>query len=313
MNYNYPSKRHWRRTLWNIISKRVTVKKRNALILYLAGLTDEDRAIAKEKGFSRNNLIAIEHDPDVVKTLRAGGTLTLCGDALQHLHAWNPRRKVDVVLLDFCCGLTDSIFKGLFELSFHPSFQDSVVVINMLRGRDGSGNAWRLQSQTFINGMCLLSSVLADNSEAVKLGVISKDEFIERIKSSCGGYNTKHRGELLGAMLFNHLGIWLAKNMAANIGMNWIDLIEVQKGANFDDFAARLLNLAVVVFEFDTLSYRSISKQTFDTLIYINKFMNEMKIDITIHAEELEVLYRNSSIRRQQAAILAHRTMRSVG
>lgn len=60
-NYNFDEKNKWRIWNWNRIRERLTCKPRDALVLYLAGPQDLDRAVAMRKGFDPLNMIAVEN------------------------------------------------------------------------------------------------------------------------------------------------------------------------------------------------------------------------------------------------------------
>jgi len=142
MNYDSGPKRHWRRWVWNRITERV-VSPRDALVLYLAGLHDFDRAIAKTRGFHDNNLIAIERDKSTREHLRQNGVLTIDANLFDAVLPAATNRHIDVVFADLCSGLTAHVVRSLVLWMFVPTMFDCVFVFNMLRGRDAESNRLR--------------------------------------------------------------------------------------------------------------------------------------------------------------------------
>ena len=69
INYKNGRKNNWRRTVFNQVSARVSA--RDAIVVYLPGPQDLDRQVLCEKGFSPNNLIAVDKDRNVVASLRS--------------------------------------------------------------------------------------------------------------------------------------------------------------------------------------------------------------------------------------------------
>jgi len=308
MNYDFPQKRHWRRSLWNCIADRVQVPKREALTFYLAGELDEDRAVATSKGFAGNNLVAIEHDKQTAKALRSKGTLTLVGDAFEHLYAWSPSRRIDVCLLDLCGGLTADTAAKIEGVLALPHLRNAVVAINLLRGRDPTGNRLRgalTEAQK--------SYAQQDfDSKAVRLGLVSQAEFNAKVVKTLGGVPSKHRGALLQSLIIKAWAFQSAIAFGALDGR-----------ARPTDEAESLIKPAMLLLaeetlraRFQTLSYRSTACQTFDSLV----FVNAMPATLASHSDPgFEIRYEDdvdriaqclARHRPQQAAVLAHRTRR---
>jgi hypothetical protein len=136
-NYKFGPKNNWRRTIWNEISSRVGKDKRDGIVLYLAGLEDLDRAVAVEKGFHPNNLIAIDRDQRVVDAMRAQGKLAIKGDLSSVIAHWPHDLPIAAIVADFCCGLEKSIFVDFVgSLTWAPLHPGCVVAVNLQRGRD---------------------------------------------------------------------------------------------------------------------------------------------------------------------------------
>lgn len=135
-NFKFGTKNNWRRWAWNQIAKRVE-NKRQALVLYLAGEQDLDRKIAMEKGFKSDNLIIVENNPGVVKSLRGQGKNVIRADIENVLANWPLQGPaVDVVIADFCSGLGLNLniaFGGIFMV---PSLWKTTYIVNLMRGRD---------------------------------------------------------------------------------------------------------------------------------------------------------------------------------
>lgn len=112
-------------------------------MVYLAGQNDFDSEIAKEKGFNINNLIAVDYNRKTTQRLRSSKRLTVCGDIMDVVEAWPITKKINVLILDFCCGLFTSIVEFLLKIPHFPQLSDSVIVINLLRGRDAQTNTIR--------------------------------------------------------------------------------------------------------------------------------------------------------------------------
>jgi len=142
-DYKFGRKNQWRRTLWNQIRARVQVSPAEAVVVYLAGPDNLDRTEAMRRGFKPNNLIAVDRDERIVRTLRHSGQLSIAADFCEVLLAWNPKREVHVVIGDFCSGLENNILCNLGAVASLPSFRNTVFAFNFLRGRDPSSNAFR--------------------------------------------------------------------------------------------------------------------------------------------------------------------------
>lgn len=137
-NYDFPSKRHWRRWVWNRIAER-TDNPRDALVLFLAGPEALDLDVARSKGFRPQNMIAVERDPATVARLREAKVLTIEGDLNEVVTAWPMHKPVGVLLADLCGGLQHKNVGLAGVLCAHQAFQDSVIAVNLLRGRDPLG------------------------------------------------------------------------------------------------------------------------------------------------------------------------------
>lgn len=130
-------KTNWRRRIWNEISERVK-DRTHARVLYLSAVADKDRACAVSKGFNPNNLIAVDIDKDVVSKIRHEGKIAVHGNLLDVISAWPASSPISVVVADMMSGFSQTVISLIVELWYSgATTEDTVVVINMLRGRDG--------------------------------------------------------------------------------------------------------------------------------------------------------------------------------
>lgn len=142
-DYNFGSKRHWRRWVWNRITE-LTPVPRDALCVYLPGKENYDLPLAEERGFKRINMIGVEKEKKVVRGLRTKGSLTVDADIFNVVNALTVRgRTVDVVFADLCSGLKRNVVEHLGFWLAVPGLQHSVFAFNMLRGRDPETNVER--------------------------------------------------------------------------------------------------------------------------------------------------------------------------
>lgn len=142
--YKFGQKNNWRRWQWNGICERLQkyspVSRRDAVVLYLSGAEDIDREVARSKGFSPTNLIAIDRSKKVVESVRNNGGLALNADLRETLLALTESKlKIDVLVADFCCGTNDRT-KDFIDLILDKSAQifrgPPIVSCNFMRGRD---------------------------------------------------------------------------------------------------------------------------------------------------------------------------------
>ena len=134
-NYKFGTKNQWRRTIWNRIDERLQVHPRDAVVLYLAGLSDIDRQIAMRHGFRDKNLIAIDFEKSVVEHLRGKGVLAVDAALSDVLTNWSGL-DVHVVYADLCCGILMESLSSAVAVSCNHRFKDAVVMFNLMRGRD---------------------------------------------------------------------------------------------------------------------------------------------------------------------------------
>lgn len=137
ISYLSGQKNHWRRWMWNRIVERLPkgVKPKDATVLYLAGRENLDHDEAMRRGFKAANLIAVERDRGVVSELRKSGVTTLHMPLDLAIMGWPKNRQIDVVIADFCCGITDSMRPFVAAL-LSAQCMGAVVATNFQRGRE---------------------------------------------------------------------------------------------------------------------------------------------------------------------------------
>ena len=277
MQYTFGSKKHWRRTMWNAIASRIDVPAREAVVLYLGGKEDLDREVAVSKGFKQENLIFVDRSREIVSLQRSRGTLAVSADFVETCFSLPPSMKVHAVFGDFCRGLSPAFLDSLYFLLWAPNLESSVFAWNFLRGRDPQWNEFR---QCF------------DGQQDI------------------GGHSAKHRGIQFQTYLWIQMstllipGLELRRDGVEYVGGKPMSAQELQKLVR-SWFSA--INLAG---DFATLSYRSVAKQTFDSVIYKN-ICERMDADLRAKwSKTFADTYGEPQVKRSLAASWAHRTMR---
>lgn len=154
--YKFGPKNNWRRWAWNRVVERLPSSVEDATVMYLAGEEDLDRKVAIERGFHSANLIAIDKEKKVVDKLRKKGCIVIhAGLREAMISLCSARRIANVLVADFCCGLTDTIedIINLFICDAGNLFPEdgAVLVFNFMRGRD-KGGITDVLSKTGFNG-----------------------------------------------------------------------------------------------------------------------------------------------------------------
>jgi hypothetical protein len=139
-NYKFGRKNNWRRWAWNQGKKRICCKPKDAVVIYLPSRQNLDEDVALSKGFDRRNLFAVERDKDIVKALRKTRANVIASDLSKTVMVFGEEPKVDLIMADFCCGLTKTAQRFakslLLSRAIHSGGKRTVVVANFLRGRD---------------------------------------------------------------------------------------------------------------------------------------------------------------------------------
>jgi len=159
--YKFGNKNNWRRWVWNRIVEKYKKPKKDAVIVYLAGMEDLDRKIAIERGFSPSNMIAVDNSKEVVETLRKKGAIAIHGDLFGVLKGFSGTAvRIDILIADVCCGVNDSVYRfaeymtddenaNIFDFDMFNGLDENkgrtirlkdlrlpVVMFNFMRGRD---------------------------------------------------------------------------------------------------------------------------------------------------------------------------------
>lgn len=286
--YDFGTKRHWRRWVWNRIRERAAVDDER-LCFYLPGANDFDRTIALDRGFRAHNLIGVERDARALASARKSGALVVDADFLDVVDAAvTGEHSIGVIFGDFCGGLHPLTFKALYRWMACISItSEAVFAFNLKRGRDPAGNAIRTAVQgctTFHHpadqkhrGLILLAGALfalahsaekgsgnlppgfADYCEGINSGVIDPQAFPDDMASA--------------AALVMQRAEWLHERCSVAIN-----------------------------------SYRSDCGDWFDTIVFTSPFRGA-RLRGTAH-QALKADGTGDDARRALAAVLAHRTMR---
>lgn len=235
MNYKFGSKNNWRRTIWNRISERVEGKNKDAIVLYMPDFPDYDKPVALSKGFCHHNMIAVNRDVNVVNAVRENIGLAVNAKASEIVKAWPASRKCNVIFFDFMNGHTKEHQQTMFDISTNPAFEDAVVAFNVMRGRDGETNFVRSMFQA-----------------------------VGKISPECVP-GEKHRGE--------HMFVVHAVALLSTLH-NILKDFKNQSRAPDQVFDSAMESFKAYYTEKQSvctaLSYKSISGQVFDSIIYKN-------------------------------------------
>lgn len=185
--YDSDQKLFWRGWVWNRLQERFSaLERRQATVLYLVGPHDFDREVALKKGFSNQNLIAVDTCKQYVENVRKQKNLAIQGRLQDILVAWPKDWKIDAVVADFTCGLDDQLlqFQGSLVIS-----KPGHVAVNLQRGRDQASNTLRQDFRNF------------KQKYKRKIASFGDDDLVQRISDSV---DSKHRGKQLYILMLNH-------------------------------------------------------------------------------------------------------------
>lgn len=139
-NYKFGRKNNWRRWQWNIITKTLKnlgKKPQDSICLYLRGPDDKDREVALQKGFKSNNMIAVDINKENIKAAKQNGNNAIFIGLGPLLSLWGKQPKIDIIVADFCCGMTETVKEFINDLLLCEGLTDHcILAINLLRGRD---------------------------------------------------------------------------------------------------------------------------------------------------------------------------------
>lgn len=194
-NFDFGRKRAWRKWEWNRIEElyyKDTPKKRkrDAVILYLVGPNDFDRKIAIQKGFSNNNIIAVDCCNDNIESVRRSKNLGIIGKLNDVIRAWGGREKIDIIVADFCCDFNKSIFAFIQDLVDLPCFNyNTVVSVNLSRGMPGS------KSEMVFNDIEFMKRKTGSHRGKMIIALYAKlvNNYKLRFAALCGNEDIKDR------------------------------------------------------------------------------------------------------------------------
>lgn len=145
-DYSYGQKKVWRKWCWNRLCEKVGPHRKDKTILYLSGPDDYDRKEGVQRGFKNSNIIAVDLSDENIDVVRKQGGFGLCDDLYHILLMWPYEWKIDVLIADFCQGISDHAFRLMHAL-IHCSaiHSETVIWVNLMRGRDPKSNYYREQ------------------------------------------------------------------------------------------------------------------------------------------------------------------------
>jgi hypothetical protein len=225
-NYKFGRKNNWRRWQWNRVEELLEKHPRDAIALYLSGPDDVDRLIAKQKGFSDQNLIAVDANETNIQKIRRNG---YCGIDLKLHEAigfWK-EPQVDVIIADYCSGLTFDVTWALMSaLIFSPGLSHPCILsINLMRGRDAFSNELRGPGITKHRGKLFLAYFLGfyESARSVIGNGLPASEYIN-IGYRIAEVGQEERARILDritiAALIASESFWSYKSSAGSIYMD---------------------------------------------------------------------------------------------
>lgn len=139
-SYDFQEKNHWRRWWVNRIADKCGGNRselRSKVALFLCGQEGGEGEQLVEKGFSRNNVFAIDIDSGNTKKARQQGFPAITGDFCTAVKAWPHDQRLDAICADFCCPFNPSSFDLAIAILHSPITRPGLcIAINLMRGRD---------------------------------------------------------------------------------------------------------------------------------------------------------------------------------
>lgn len=286
MEYKFGTKNNWRRWAWNNIKSRLTVPVKDAVCLYLGASDDYDREIALAKGFSPNNLILVDKSAAIVANARKAGKLAIHGDLISVVQSWPVGLPLHVVFGDFCGGVSNRIAVRISSgFSVFPQTRQCVFAFNFLAGRErgAMGLIERFGNVPADAGQEKFLSGLAVNQRAISVANLMLVATLHWITG---------RGELYSYGLKYRMDNSLIDEFECP---EWTDLL--------DHFS--------YVFSPAAKSYISTSNQRFDSVVFRHPLAHSPDVGAYLTKQDAFIRKNNGGeLRRQIAAVAAHRTMR---
>jgi hypothetical protein len=184
-------------------------------VLYLVGPEDHDRRKALSLGFANHNLIAVDLVQERVDEVRRAGGLAIRGSLQQVLMAWPQDWPIDVVDADFCHGIVKDVLVLPYILRTSPGMiSDTVVSLNMQRGRDPASNSLRKKMRRYggavHRGEAWLSAVvlMEVNSLRNRHPLSPVVGMMKRYRQECSPASSEYRSKTSGQWFDSVIHKW---------------------------------------------------------------------------------------------------------
>lgn len=145
ISYQTGTKNNWRSRVWNDIVDhciRHSIPKKEAIVLVLAGPEGNDLLTATKKGFDPHNIIGVDLVLNNVKQYRQRG-IAIQSDLHAAILGWQSP-SITAIVADYCSGLTCNINTIFKIIPLALCLDNTRIICNFLRGRDGYSNDYRL-------------------------------------------------------------------------------------------------------------------------------------------------------------------------
>ena len=197
-SYDNRTKDSWRGWQWNRIMERLAMRfeirpspaelKKAAAkwtVLYLCGPDDIDRESALKRGFSNENLIAIDINSTNIDKVRESGGLGVSARLQDVIASWSDDWKLDVVVADTCHGFSKAMSSLLMTVLFNPALSsESVISVNMIRGHDEHTNILR-EGVAYIKPKQRTESAFYQLLDELHRGKQFAVEYVRQVNAMC--------------------------------------------------------------------------------------------------------------------------------
>lgn len=314
-NYKFGNKNNWRRWMWNKVKNQLKnpcplMRKlklisdhrrtigdddcympshkaiKDSIVLYLPAIDDIDRIIAVDKGFRPLNMIAVDIDDKVIKQFRKDHKLILKADIVDIILNWNGVPKLDIIVADLCCGITLKMHKLAHALIYSKGISEmSVIAINLMRGRDEFVKNYRGDGEKHRGKIFI--------------------KIIKKILTYCAGLGGGLTEMVLTEMIIDETCVFNSYKSINGTVMDSVVFVlkrieNIKEQKYFDVDKIKADKLRQLIYEYvdsrDKVNYEIIKK------VY-NKLEG-------LRLGGIDYNIKNLTIKRQVAAIKAHRTMR---